>query len=56
MALKCDICQAEFRRTEHLNRHFLRHLGVRPFACPTCTASFARRLRYSEENPPALRS
>ncbi|KAK1542182.1 hypothetical protein CPAR01_05569 [Colletotrichum paranaense] len=54
MALKCDICQAEFRRTEHLNRHFLRHLGVRPFACPTCTASFARRLRYSEENPPAL--
>ncbi|KAK1517852.1 uncharacterized protein CCOS01_12109 [Colletotrichum costaricense] len=44
MALKCDICQAEFRRTEHLNRHFLRHLGVRPFACPTCTASFARSI------------
>ncbi|KAK1689437.1 fungal-specific transcription factor domain-containing protein [Colletotrichum godetiae] len=43
MALKCDICKAEFRRAEHLNRHALRHLGVRPFACPTCAASFARR-------------
>ncbi|KAK7447234.1 hypothetical protein Landi51_07109 [Colletotrichum acutatum] len=49
MALKCDICQAEFRRTEHLNRHVLRHLGVRPFACPTCTASFARRTEVLPE-------
>ncbi|KZL85932.1 hypothetical protein CI238_06185 [Colletotrichum incanum] len=43
MLVRCDVCNAEFRRSEHLSRHILRHIGVRPFSCATCGADFSRR-------------
>lgn len=43
MPSTCYVCNAVFRRNEHLNRHLLRHLGARPFKCRICGNEFARR-------------
>ncbi|KAK7423717.1 hypothetical protein QQX98_000907 [Neonectria punicea] len=43
MKATCEICSAEFRRTEHLTRHLLRHAGARPFFCDRCGSNFSRR-------------
>ncbi|KAI3587201.1 fungal-specific transcription factor domain-containing protein [Fusarium oxysporum f. sp. albedinis] len=60
MTLQCTFCNQDFRRSEHLERHLLRHIGARPFACTTCGADFARRdtllrhVRSHAQPPPAL--
>ncbi|KAF9894791.1 hypothetical protein FE257_004412 [Aspergillus nanangensis] len=41
--LTCEICGVEFQRAEHLSRHSLRHLGIRPFSCTVCGSAFGRR-------------
>ncbi|CCT75887.1 uncharacterized protein FFUJ_11933 [Fusarium fujikuroi IMI 58289] len=43
MSLTCTVCNTRFQRAEHLNRHLLRHLGLRPFQCAICHAQFSRR-------------
>lgn len=43
MTRRCSLCNEEFRRSEHLERHLLRHIGARPLSCDTCGADFARR-------------
>jgi uncharacterized Zn-finger protein len=39
---KCQVCLKDFKRTEHLARHFLTHSGAKPFDCHSCHKSFAR--------------
>ncbi|KDN70364.1 hypothetical protein CSUB01_11011 [Colletotrichum sublineola] len=41
--LQCPFCNRDFRRSEHLDRHLLRHIGARPFSCSDCGTDFARR-------------
>ncbi|RSL41204.1 hypothetical protein CEP53_012901 [Fusarium sp. AF-6] len=39
----CHDCGATFSRNEHFQRHRLRHLGLRPFACDQCPSAFSRK-------------
>ncbi|CVL03644.1 uncharacterized protein FMAN_15078 [Fusarium mangiferae] len=43
MSTTCTICNTRFQRAEHLERHMLRHLGLRPYQCAICHAQFSRR-------------
>ncbi|XPS77133.1 hypothetical protein M3J09_009167 [Ascochyta lentis] len=41
--LRCKYCNDEFQRNGHLQRHLLRHSGVKPFSCKVCPKSFSRK-------------
>ncbi|WQF88831.1 hypothetical protein CDEST_13845 [Colletotrichum destructivum] len=41
--LSCKYCNDTFQRKGHLQRHMLRHSGMKPFSCGTCSKSFSRR-------------
>lgn len=47
MSSVCSDCGAVFARSEHLQRHKLRHLGARPFKCEECGSVFSRK--YGKE-------
>lgn len=38
----CPICNNLFTRNEHLKRHMLIHMGVRPYKCTECPKEFSR--------------
>ncbi|KAF1936126.1 hypothetical protein EJ02DRAFT_482129 [Clathrospora elynae] len=40
--LRCEYCNDTFLRNGHLQRHLLRHSGVKSFACKVCTKPFPR--------------
>ncbi|KAK0112147.1 hypothetical protein ONS96_001405 [Cadophora gregata f. sp. sojae] len=40
--IHCPSCPKTYRQRKHLNRHNLRHLGLRPYNCAICGASFDR--------------
>ncbi|KAI8896938.1 hypothetical protein BC833DRAFT_595530 [Globomyces pollinis-pini] len=39
---QCPSCPLSFSRQEHLVRHSMVHLGIKPFTCPSCKKSFSR--------------
>ncbi|KAF2713327.1 hypothetical protein K504DRAFT_498142 [Pleomassaria siparia CBS 279.74] len=39
----CSYCGQGFKRDEHLERHILTHINVRPFRCPECRLGFKRK-------------
>ncbi|OAL43317.1 hypothetical protein IQ07DRAFT_297819 [Pyrenochaeta sp. DS3sAY3a] len=41
-ALRCNYCHDTFQRNGHLQRHLLRHSGVKSFSCRVCSKSFSR--------------
>ncbi|GIX73659.1 zinc finger protein 431 [Caerostris extrusa] len=44
----CSICGKEFRRKDHLQKHFIIHSGKRPFVCLVCGKDFARKDRFKD--------
>lgn len=40
---KCNDCQKEFARANHLKRHQTSHSPIKPFRCASCPKSFNRR-------------
>ncbi len=39
----CTMCDSQFARISHLNRHIRTHTGERPFDCERCGKTFARQ-------------
>lgn len=40
---KCETCDKQFSRKDHLNRHVFIHSGTKPFQCEICSKLFSRK-------------
>ncbi|KAL2832251.1 hypothetical protein BJY01DRAFT_226130 [Aspergillus pseudoustus] len=40
---RCNVCQRNFNRREHMQRHMAIHYGQKPFNCPNCDYACRRR-------------
>ncbi|KAK5193436.1 hypothetical protein LTR72_006750 [Exophiala xenobiotica] len=51
-ALKCQLCDRTYSKTEHLKRHQRSHTKERPYQCPVCKKYFSRSdvLRRHQKN------
>lgn len=39
---QCSVCQRNYKRREHLQRHFATHNQTRPYECNICSRAFSR--------------
>ncbi|GFY70943.1 zinc finger protein [Trichonephila inaurata madagascariensis] len=44
----CSTCGKEFKRKDHLKKHYIIHSGKRPFICFVCGKDFARKDRFKD--------
>ena len=45
---KCDVCNKEFSRHQHLIRHKLTHSNIKEFSCSLCTSKFTRKDKLNQ--------